>query len=561
MERKHPWVKSRMASPDFPTNSDQSILILAPTGRDGDLTARVLGDYRLRAEMCTGPQDLAEKVSRGAGLVLLTDEALTPALTHCFIKTLELQPTWSDIPLVILTSGAGETPANAESLATLVEKGNVTLIERPVRVMTLLSAVQSALRARRRQFEVRDYLSAEQRAKDELKEAIQRAEEANSLKDEFLATVSHELRTPLMAVLGWAHLLRSNNLDEAGQRRAVETIERNARAQQQLIEDLLDVSRIITGKLRLDVRPVAPASFIDAAVESVRPAADAKEIQLEILSDPNIGSISGDAGRLQQVVWNLLSNAIKFTPRGGRAQLKLQRTSSHVEISVSDSGQGIRPDFLPYVFERFRQADMKTTRAHGGLGLGLAIVRQLVELHGGTVSVTSEGEGKGATFIVKLPLLPVYQNPPGAGQQSPADVEIGPPDWADNLAGLKVLVVDDEADTCELLRSLLSRCGAEVTAANSASEAFRLFQVVNPDVMVSDIGMPLEDGYELIRKVRALPEVNGGRVPAVALTAYARPEDRMRALRAGYQMHVSKPIELGELVSIVASLANRLHKD
>lgn len=542
-------------------NRDQSILILAPTGRDGALSARVFSDYRLQAEVCAGPQELAEKLSEEAGLVFLTEEALTPVVMQRLVKALKQQPTWSDIPLVILTSGGGEIPANAEALAALVEKGNVTLIERPVRVMTLLSAVKSALRARGRQFDVRDYLAAEQRAKDELKQAIQRAEEANSLKDEFLATVSHELRTPLMAVLGWAHLLRSNNLDEAGQRRAVETIERNARAQQQLIEDLLDVSRIITGKLRLDVRPVAPASFIDAAVESVRPAADAKEIQLEILSDPNIGNISGDAGRLQQVVWNLLSNAIKFTPRGGRAQLRLRRTSTHVEISVTDSGQGIKKDFLPYVFERFRQADMKTTRAHGGLGLGLAIVRQLVELHGGTVGVTSEGEGKGATFVVKLPVLPVYQNAPVTRQQNPPDIEAGPTDHATDLAGLKVLVVDDEADTCELLRSFLSRCGADVSAARSASEAFSLFKLVHPDVVVSDIGMPFEDGYELIRQVRALPEVNGGGVPAVALTAYARPEDRMKALRAGYQMHVAKPIQLDELVSIVAGLANRLHKD
>lgn len=544
---------------EFPPDSDQSILILAPTGRDGDLSARVFNDHRLQAEVCTGPQELAEKLSAGAGLVFLTEEALTPAVMQRLVKALEQQPTWSDIPLVILTSGGGEIPANAEALATLVQKGNVTLIERPVRVITLVSTVKAALRARRRQFDVRDYLSAEQRAKDELKQAIQRAEEANSLKDEFLATVSHELRTPLMAVLGWAHLLRSNNLDEAGQRRALETIERNARAQQQLIEDLLDVSRIITGKLRLDVRPVTPASFIDAAVESVRPAADAKGIQLEILNDPNIGNISGDSGRLQQVVWNLLSNAIKFTPRGGLVQLKLQRTRSHVAISVSDSGQGIKQDFLPYVFERFRQADMKTTRAHGGLGLGLAIVRQLVELHGGTVGVTSEGEGKGATFVVRLPVLPVYQNAPVTDQQNQSDIE--PADRPIDLAGLKVLVVDDEADTCELLRSLLSKCGAEVSAAKSASEAFKIFKLVHPDVMVSDIGMPFEDGYELMRKVRALPEVNGGRVPAVALTAYARPEDRMKALRAGYQMHVAKPVQLDELVSIVASLANRLDKE
>jgi signal transduction histidine kinase/ActR/RegA family two-component response regulator len=541
-------------------NRDQRILILAPTGRDSELSARVFSDYQLRAEVCSGPQELCEKFLVGAGLVFLTDEALTPIVTQYLVEALEQQSAWSDMPLVILTSGGGDTPANAEALATLVERGNVTLIERPVRVMTLLSAVRSALRARRRQFDVRDYLAAEQRATDDLKQAIQRAEEASSLKDEFLATVSHELRTPLMAVLGWAHLLRSNNLDEAGQRRALETIERNARAQQQLIEDLLDVSRIITGKLRLDVRPVAPGIFIAAAVESVRPAADAKEIQLEIISDP-ISSISGDAGRLQQVVWNLLSNAIKFTPRGGQVRLELRRTGSQVEISVTDSGQGIRADFLPYVFERFRQADMKTTRAHGGLGLGLAIVRQLVELHGGTVAVMSEGEGKGATFVVKLPVLLLQQNALAGSQSNSPDIETSASvDCADSLAGLKVLVVDDEADACELISSLLTRCGADVTAASSASEAFRLLKQVRPDVMVSDIGMPFEDGYELMRKVRALSEENGGKVPAVALTAYARPEDRMRALRAGYQMHVSKPIELTELVTIVASLGNPMKK-
>ncbi|HEX4900732.1 MAG TPA: ATP-binding protein [Pyrinomonadaceae bacterium] len=540
---------------------DQRILILAPTGRDGDLTSRVFGHYRLQSEVCAGPWDLCERLQGGAGLVFVTGEALTSSLVRSLVEVLKQQPTWSDIPLVILTSGGGDLPANAEELATLVETGNVTLIERPVRVMTLVSAVESALRARRRQFDVRDYLAAEQRAKDELTRAIQRAEEANSLKDEFLATVSHELRTPLMAVLGWAHLLRSNNLDETGQRRAIETIERNARAQQQLIEDLLDVSRIITGKLRLDVRPVVPEAFIAAAVESVRPAADAKEIKLEIISDPNIGTLSGDAGRLQQVVWNLLSNAIKFTPRAGRVRLEVLRTSSHVEISVHDSGQGISADFLPYVFERFRQADMKTTRAHGGLGLGLAIVRQLVELHGGTVKVMSDGEGEGAVFVVKLPVLPVYANSPARGQANLSDIEADAVvDCASNLDGLKILVVDDEADTCELLRSLLTKCGADVTAARSASEAFRLFQLVIPEVLVSDIGMPHEDGYELMRKVRALPEESGGKVPAVALTAYARAEDRVRALRAGFQMHVSKPIELTELVAIVASLGDRLKK-
>ena len=309
------------------------------------------------------------------------------------------------------------------------------------------------------------------------------------------------------------------------------------------------------------MKAVAPATFIAAAVESVRPAADAKEIKLEVIGDAEVSSISGDAGRLQQVVWNLLSNAIKFTPHGGRVELMCVRSGSNVEISVKDTGQGIRPDFLPYVFERFRQADMKTTRAHGGLGLGLAIVRQLVELHGGTVEVASEGEGKGATFVVKLPVLPVYQSIPSAELMNQVSAgKDAVEEFADELNGLKVLVVDDEPDTCELLRSLLSRCGAVVRAASSAEEALRLFKLENPDVMVSDIGMPREDGYELMRKVRALPSDSGGNVPAVALTAYARADDRLRALRAGYQMHVSKPIELAELVAIVASLGNRLRK-
>jgi signal transduction histidine kinase/ActR/RegA family two-component response regulator len=540
---------------------EQRILILTPIGRDAELTVRVFRDYGLTTEVCKDVQELCDEFQAGAGLMFLTGEALTPAAVHSVVTALEQQPNWSDIPLVLLTSGGGETPENVEALATLVEKANVTLIERPVRVMTLVSAVKSALRARRRQFDVRDHLAAQERSKDELKHAIHRAEEASSLKDEFLATVSHELRTPLMAVLGWTHLLRSNNLDEAGAQKALETIERNARSQHQLIEDLLDVSRIITGKLRLDVRPVVPFAFITAAVESVRPAAEAKEINLEIVGGTEVGTISGDSSRLQQVVWNLLSNAIKFTPHGGSVQLKVLRSKSHIEISVADSGQGISADFLPYVFERFRQADMKTTRVHGGLGLGLAIVRQLVELHGGLVSVESQGEGMGATFTVRLPVLPVYQNEPAtiSANQSdmPADTVLN---YADDLAGLKVMVVDDEADTCELLTSLLTQCGAKVTAAKSAFEAFRLFKREQPDVLISDIGMPREDGYELMRRVRSLPEERGGNIPAVALTAYARAEDRLKALRAGFQMHLAKPVELAELVAIVASLGDRLRK-
>ena len=388
--------------------------------------------------------------------------------------------------------------------------------------------------------------------------ARQSAEEASRLKDEFLATVSHELRTPLTAMLGWAYLLRAGHLDERSAENALETIERNARAQSQLIDDLLDVSRIITGKLRLDVRQVDPASFIESAIEALHPAAEAKGVRLQKVMDTGVTAIAGDPARLQQVVWNLLSNAIKFTPKGGRVQVRLERIDSHVEIAVSDTGSGISPQFLPHVFDRFRQADQSTTREHGGLGLGLAIVRHLVELHGGTVRAESLGEGKGTTFTVMLPLMTVYQADADDVRVHPVASNIAPStDCPEKLDGLKVLVVDDEANTRELLSVVLTRCGAVVDTAGTVVEALSSIERSKPDILISDIGMPGEDGYELIRKVRALAAEKGGKVPAVALTAYARTEDRLRVLRSGYQMHIPKPVELTELVAIVANLTGR----
>jgi signal transduction histidine kinase/CheY-like chemotaxis protein len=382
-----------------------------------------------------------------------------------------------------------------------------------------------------------------------------KAEEASRLKDEFLATVSHELRTPLTAILGWAHLLRTGKFEDKQSMRALETIERNAHSQAQLIDDLLDVSRIITGKLRLDVRAVDPNFFIESAIEAVRPAAEAKGIRVQKIMDTGVVSVSGDPVRLQQVIWNLLSNAIKFTPRGGWVQIRLERVNSHIEIAVSDTGAGITPEFLPHVFDRFRQADQQTTRQHGGMGLGLAIVRHLVELHGGNVRAESEGEEKGATFTVLLPVAPVYQNVGVEERVHPAARDTLPSyECPDRIDGLRVLVVDDEPDTRELLKIGLNQCGAKVMLSGSAAEALEAMATAMPDVLVSDIGMPGEDGYELIRRVRELPAESGGRVPAIALTAYARTEDRMQALRAGYQMHVPKPVELAELVAIVASL-------
>jgi PAS domain S-box-containing protein len=384
------------------------------------------------------------------------------------------------------------------------------------------------------------------------------AEHSSRLKEEFLATISHELRTPLNAVLGWARMLRAGQIPEGEVPKVLETIERNARAQAQLIDDLLDVSRIITGKLRMDVRPADPNLFIEAAIDAVKPAAEAKGIRLQRVMDTATVSVPGDPVRLQQVVWNLLSNAIKFTERGGRVQVRLERVNSHVEIIVSDTGQGIAPEFLSHVFDRFRQADQRTTRLHGGMGLGLAIVKNLVELHGGSVHAASPGNSQGSTFTVRLPLVAIYQVESEGSRVHPTARELLPSaEFADRLDGLTILVVDDEPDTRELLRVGLENCGATIILAASAKEAIDAIKTEVPDVMISDIGMPGEDGYDLIRRVRLLPPESGGKVPAIALTAYARVDDRLQALRSGYQMHVPKPVELSELVAVADSLVKR----
>jgi len=401
-------------------------------------------------------------------------------------------------------------------------------------------------------------ITEQRQARKELDEAYRQAEESSRLKEEFLATISHELRTPLSAILGWARMLRLGQLSKENAAKALDTIERNARAQAQLIDDLLDVSRIVTGKLRMDVRPSDPNSFIDAAVEAVRPAAEAKGVRVQKVIDTGLISIPGDPVRLQQVIWNLLSNAIKFTPRGGRVQIRSERVNSHLEIVVSDTGQGISPDFLPHVFDRFRQADQKASRQHGGMGLGLAIVRHLVELHGGNVSATSQGEGQGATFTVRLPISPIYQVDPSGARVHPAARDLLPAnDTTERLDGLRILIVDDEPDTRDLLRQGLEYCGANVRLAGSAAEAVDAIVAEIPDILISDIGMPGIDGYDLIRQIRELPADAGGKVPAVALTAYTRVEDRLQALRAGYDMHVPKPVELAELVAVAASVVRR----
>jgi len=394
------------------------------------------------------------------------------------------------------------------------------------------------------------------------KEARLEAETANRLKDEFLSTLSHELRTPLTAIIGWSKLLIDGDVDPDKQPQALATIARNAKSQAQLIDDLLEVSRIITGKLRLEFNTCELRPVIEAVVESFRPTAEAKPVRLDLWLEPDVALIYGDVDRLRQVIWNLLSNAVKFTPKNGSVQVKLKRTESHVVIAVSDSGEGIKPGFLPHIFERFSQADGSTTREHGGLGLGLAIVRHLVELHGGTVRAESPGEGLGSTFIVSFPLIEASNAQVQAAKFEGTDLLVADARriaHSPSLDGLRLLIVDDELDFRELVTVMLGQYGAIVKAAASAAEALVYVENWKPDVLVADIGMPGEDGYGLIRKVRALSSERGGSTPALALTAYSRAEDRLHALSAGYQIHLAKPITGPELATAVANLAG--HSD
>ena len=392
------------------------------------------------------------------------------------------------------------------------------------------------------------------------KAARAEAEAANHVKDEFLATVSHELRTPLTSILGFSTMLRTDSLDEASSTRAVEIIDRNAKTLAQLIEDLLDFSRIINGKFHLQVRPLGLAEIINATIESLRPAADAKDIQIQSHIDPDVGLVSGDPNRLQQVVSNLLANAIKFTPGGGRVEVKLERVNSHARLIVSDTGAGISPDFLPYVFDRFRQSDSASTRKYGGLGLGLAIVRQIVEMHGGTVQAESYGETQGASFTVEIPLLALRSQANESKRTNPMHEKKAAFDYPREINGLRVLLVDDDASTLEMLTAVLNHGGAEVRYSTSAADALELLQEWKPDLLLSDIAMPDKNGYWLIAKVRGLEKEHGGRIPAVALSAYGRVEDRARVLTAGFDMFVPKPVYLPELLATLASLVNTVSR-
>jgi len=388
-------------------------------------------------------------------------------------------------------------------------------------------------------------------------------QEASRIKDDFLASLSHELRTPLNAILGYARMLQTGMIPPDRQKKAIDTIERNATSLTQIVEDVLDISRIVSGKIRLNVQPVDFPEIVRRAIDAIAPAAEAKGVRIETLLDPRASPISGDPERLQQVLWNLLSNAVKFTNRDGKVQVRLERINSHVEVAVSDTGIGIAPEFLPHVFERFRQADAGITRERGGLGLGLSIARQLTEMHGGTIEVSSGGTGQGATFRLKIPLMIVHPareeypraNPKSAASTSTGDTALG------DLRNVHVLAVDDERDALTLLTEVLQTAGARVTTAQSVEEALSRLDGDPPDVVVADLGMPILDGFQLITRLRRHRDPRVREIPAAALTAYARSDDRVRALRAGFQIHLAKPIDPAELVTTIAALARRFIED
>jgi signal transduction histidine kinase/CheY-like chemotaxis protein len=421
------------------------------------------------------------------------------------------------------------------------------------------ASLEQAEAARRHVEELSRYISELQRSEEargnlllRAERARSEAEAANRIKDEFLATLSHELRTPLTSLLGWSSVLREGRRDAKILAQGLDAIDRNAKVQAQLIDDLLDVSRIVSGKLNLDVRPLDITSVARAAINVVQPAADAKGITLDYFAEPGVGAISADSARLHQIIWNLLSNAVKFTPQGGKISVRVEQDGSNARVTVKDTGQGIDSEFLPRVFDRFRQADSSTTRSFGGLGLGLAIVRHLVELHGGTVSAHSDGVNKGATFTATFPLIADRAEPVTVGHAA----EINGTD-NHSLDGLRVLLVDDEPEARQIISTVITRTGAEVRSCESAHEALAKLAEWRPDVILSDIAMPEQDGYSFIRQVRSLPRDKGGDTPAAALTAYARDIDRTHALAAGYQMHIPKPIGASQLVTMIARLAGR----
>jgi signal transduction histidine kinase len=550
------------ADADTGRNDRERILVADDNADMRRYVARLLST-RYRVEAVADGEAALAAARRLRPALILTDVMMPRLDGFGLLRGIRGDESLREVPVIMLSARAGE-----ESRVEGIDASADDYLVKPFSARELLARVGSHLKMARlrhqthavlRDGERRAIAAAQERTRllESERAARAAAERTSRVKDEFLATLSHELRTPLNAILGWSQIMERGKMDAETIAEGVAIISRNARAQTRLIEDLLDMSRIVSGKLRLDVAPVNVAEVVAAAVEAVKPSADAKAIVVATTLDERAGLVAGDASRLQQVLGNLLTNAVKFTPRAGRVHVRLERADAHVEIVVSDTGQGIKADFLPFLFERFRQADASTTRRHGGLGIGLAVAKQIVELHGGTVRAESDGEGQGSTFTVSLPLA--MARLAAAAPAADDELAIGPRGSVD-LNGVKVLYVDDDADARLTGERILFERDALVTLAASAREALDLLRRERPDVLISDIGMPDLDGYELIRRVRELSCEEGGETPAAAVTAFARSEDRRRALLAGYQSHLAKPVEPEELITVVASLAGRLGK-
>src|SRR3954467_2113102 len=524
-----------------------TVAVYAPVGRDGELTTALLAQAGVASRTFPTITAMCADGLDAFGALVFTEEALDSPDMRVLTDALAAQPGWSDVA-VLLFAGGELTRSAADRYGGVEGLPNVTVVERPVRTAAFVSLVRAALRARSRQFEMRDVLVS-------LHAAREQAERASRLKDEFLATLSHELRTPLNAILGWTAMLRQNSIEPERVPRILEIVERNAMAQAQLVSDVLDVSRMVAGKIRLELRPMSLAASITDAIDTVRPAADARGVTIELQASEGPLVINGDPERMQQVIWNLLSNAVKFTPQGGRVTLAAERRGRFAEITVTDTGVGLTPEFLPYVFDRFRQADQSFTRTHGGLGLGLSIVKQVVEMHGGQIAAASEGAGRGSVFTVRLPAGAIETPLPNDGPAEDGRAAAAPASI--DLTGRNVLVVDDDSATRELLLTMLTKAGAVVTTPASANEAVTALDAHVPDFIVADIGMPVEDGLSLCRRLRARAAQQGGEVPALALSAYTRAEDRSAALDAGFDAFVAKPTTSTDLLAAIGGVLER----
>jgi signal transduction histidine kinase/CheY-like chemotaxis protein len=505
---------------------EKRILVLARTGRDSELIIRLLREENFEAAACIDAAELCREIRVGAGAVLVTDESLDEWDRERLLATVEQQPQWSDLPLLVFSSNDRATEALISELGVCA---NATIFERPIRPSILICGIQAALRARSRQYETRDLL--------------ERLKQADQQKDLFLATLSHELRTPLTSIVGWIQLLKTRQLAPEVVTLAIETIERNTVAQTRLVEDILSVSRMVAGKLSIEHRPVRFEETVRAAAESVRPQAEARGIDL-VESILGGGTIVGDAVRLQEVVWNLLSNSLKFTPGGGSIFIRMSSEPHALRLEVEDSGRGIEPEVLPHIFEHFRQADSSMTRSAGGLGLGLAIAKRIVELHGGTIEAASEGLNRGTRITVTLPAVDVSEE--RLPHEEPAELRN-----ADScLSGCAVLLVEDDSDSRRLLSYILRDFGASVTEATTVQDAIASFNAAKPTVIVSDIGLAGESGYDLIETIRQL-EDGAAPTPAVAITGFADVASQARALASGFQLYIAKPVQPPDLIRAV----------